>query len=48
MIADAHGLPLEDVRMVLAFYEAHQAELPTEYISPERRITMPSRPTLDR
>ena len=36
-LADAHGLPIQDVRAVLAFYEMHRGELPREYISPERR-----------
>ncbi len=36
-IAEAHGLAIEDVSTVLAFYEAHHDELSVEYISPERR-----------
>ncbi len=45
-IAEAHNLPIEDVRTVLAFYERHRDELPAEYISPERRNAMLSAPAL--
>ena len=37
-IAAAHNLPVNDVREVLAFYEAHSDELPLEYI-PAEEIT---------
>lgn len=35
-IADAHGLPVADVRAVLAFHAQHSDELPLEYIPPEQ------------
>ena len=35
-VAEAFGIPEEDVRTVLAFHAAHYNELPLEYISPER------------
>jgi uncharacterized protein (DUF433 family) len=34
-IADAHSLPVDDVREVLAFHAAHSDELPLEYILPD-------------
>ena len=45
-IAEAHGLPIEDVRTLLAFYEAHHDQLPAECISPERRKAMLSAPAV--
>jgi len=45
-IAEAHGLSVDDVRTVLAFYDQHRDELPTEYISPERRKAMLSAPAV--
>jgi uncharacterized protein (DUF433 family) len=34
-IAEAHSLPVDDVRQVLAFYAVRSDELPLEYIPPE-------------
>lgn len=45
-LAEAHFLPIEQVKEVLAFYEANRADLPTEYLSPERRRAMSSAPAL--
>ena len=39
-LADAFSIPIEDIREVLAFYEAHRDELPAEYIAPERQVEM--------
>jgi uncharacterized protein (DUF433 family) len=41
-IAEAHDLPIEDVRAALAFYDRHRHELPPEYISAERRASAPA------
>ena len=35
-IADAHRMPIEDIRTVLDFWAEHYDELPLEYIAPER------------
>ena len=45
-LAEAHFLPIEQVRAVLAFYEANRAFLPTDFVSPERRRAMSSAPAL--
>jgi uncharacterized protein (DUF433 family) len=41
-IAEAHDLPIEDVRAALAFYDRYRHELPPEYISAERRASAPA------
>ena len=41
-IAEAHDLPIEDVRAALAFYARYRHELPPEYISAERRASAPA------
>ena len=35
-IADAHLMPIEDIRTVLDFWAEHYDELPLEFFSPER------------
>ncbi len=35
-IAEAHCLPVNDVRQVLEFYNAHSDDLPLEYFPPEQ------------
>jgi uncharacterized protein (DUF433 family) len=39
-IAEAHDLPIQDVRAVLEFYALHRQELPAEFVSIERRRAM--------
>lgn len=39
-IADAYGLPLDDVRAVLLFHARHEGELPLEHIPPEQAAAL--------
>ncbi len=45
-LANAYSIPIEDIREVLAFYEARRDELPAEYIAPERQVEMLLAPSI--